>query len=652
MAIPDRKKLASYFAELMRVEESRSLKAEREIQKLYKEMLTDLQGYLGVEYAKHAVDDRLTYTILAQKNEYARFLEEVQKKVNNIVPKVNATITSVVKDTYRTAYEGMVSAVKRSANNTELEKLLGGIHLTQSQVIKAAVENPVNKLTLPKTLEKNRKTIVYNIKSTVTTGIMNGDRMSTMAQRIQQDVDQNYRKAMLIARTEVHRVRETGHNNASADIDDTLIEAESEFRMVKIWKNMQDSSVRKTSKADHRVMEGQTVLQDEDFDLGRGVTAPCPGQSGTAYNDCNCRCYVSHDLMDDEEFFEATGRHFPEVEKPKAREEEKPIPEETKPEEPTTPMQHESAEQKREQLSPDSFPDAFNLRTAKKQTKKFVDYVNSIPDADSDMISIYNSIGKMENIERNGIPFKITYGKSGHAVRMRYNGLTGKLAEVKVKIPKLDGDNITGAAQTTAHELGHYIDLLMREDASKHGGWISTRHGMSNVIDFSRRGMSDEVSDLFKKANQKIKDIRAEVKARFDARISTFRAENSAVAANAYTNYEAYRKYQKELKKMYDECEETIDYETRNQLGGINSLQDIYDALSKGAYRGNGTVTYGHGSRYYASMENQIHEIWANYCALSLTRPDLIEMLRRDKPELVAMLDKIKADIVGKVGNM
>lgn len=316
MAIPSRTKLAKYFAELQRIEEHRSLTAEKQIRKLYTEMLTNLQGFLGVEFAKFAEDDVLKYSTLAQKGEYARFLEEVQAKVNYISPKVNKVITDTVKDVYKTAYEGMVEAVAKSVNDEELAKTLSGIKLTQPQVIKAAVNNPVSKLTLSKTLEKSRKQIIYNIKQTVTVGIMNGDRMSTMANRIKNDVDQNYRKAMLIARTEVHRVRETGHNNSSNEIDKKLAEADSKYRMVKIWRSKQDIKTRRTSKADHVKMHGQVVLQEEEFNLG-DTTAPCPGESGKAHHDCNCRCRISRDLWSDEEFFEATGRHFKKVEKPK-----------------------------------------------------------------------------------------------------------------------------------------------------------------------------------------------------------------------------------------------------------------------------------------------------------------------------------------------
>ena len=650
MAIPSRTKLSRYFAELQRIEEHRSLTAEKEIQRAYKDMLKDLRGFLGVEYAKYAEDDVLTYTTLARKNEYARFLEEVQKKVNVKFKRANESITSVVKDMYKTAYEGMVNAVSKSANDEELSKLLSGIHLTPAQVIKAAVNNPVNKLKLSETLENSRKQIVYNIKSTVTNGLMNGDRMTTMASKIQQDVEMNYRKAMLIARTEVHRVRETGHNDASGAIDNTLAEADSDYRMVKIWKSMRDSHVRKTNKADHRKMNGQVVLQDEDFDLGRGVKAPCPGQSGKAYHDCNCRCYVSHDLMSDEEFFKATGRHFKEVKKTKKPAKPVDTPKQSEPVvEPKKII--EPKEPEKVKVSASNFPDTFNKGTAKKQTQKFVDYVNSLDDADSDMLSIYNSIGKMENIESNGIPFKVSYGKSGHAVGYGYH-LGGNLTKAHIKIPKLDGDNITGAAQTTAHELGHYIDMLMRSDANKHDNWISTTGKMETAIESSRAGISDKVSSLFKATNEKIKEIRASVTSRYKEKIEKFKSDNADIIKNMFSNPKAYKDYSKRYKALYTECEEVIDYETRNEMNGIDALQDIYDALSAGRYRDTDVVKYGHGSKYYRSGESQIHEIWANYCSLELTRPDLIKLLKEDKPELVAALDEIKAEVLKKVGEM
>ena len=85
--------------------------------------------------------------------------------------------------------------------------------------------------------------------------------------------------------------------------------------------------------------------------------------------------------------------------------------------------------------------------------------------------------------------------------------------------------------------------------------------------------------------------------------------------------------------------------------GGIGNLQDIYDALSGGKYRDNGTVIYGHGSKYYGrNTETAIHETIANYGALSVARPDLIKALRNDKPELVAELEATVKAMLEKAG--
>ena len=83
--------------------------------------------------------------------------------------------------------------------------------------------------------------------------------------------------------------------------------------------------------------------------------------------------------------------------------------------------------------------------------------------------------------------------------------------------------------------------------------------------------------------------------------------------------------------------------------GGIGNLQDIYDAISGGQFRDNGTVKYGHGSKYYSKSENKILETIANYGSLSVTRPDLVEELRKDKPELVAALDELIEEMGKKV---
>ena len=112
-----------------------------------------------------------------------------------------------------------------------------------------------------------------------------------------------------------------------------------------------------------------------------------------------------------------------------------------------------------------------------------------------------------------------------------------------------------------------------------------------------------------------------------------------------------YSDYKKQYNKLQSLLESERDYECRNIMGGgIGNLQDIYDALSGGVFRDTGVVKYGHGGKYYQSVNSRVHETIANYAALSVTRPDLIELLRADKPELVAELDAVIIELLKKAG--
>lgn len=86
--------------------------------------------------------------------------------------------------------------------------------------------------------------------------------------------------------------------------------------------------------------------------------------------------------------------------------------------------------------------------------------------------------------------------------------------------------------------------------------------------------------------------------------------------------------------------------------GGIGNLEDIYDALSGGLFRDNKTVKFGHGSSYYNGIEAKIDETIANYGVLSITRPDLIKELEKDKPDLVNALNQTIDEMRKKVGTI
>lgn len=304
------------IAQAKRVAEHREQDAEKEIRRMYKKLLKDLQLFLSDTYLKNAKDDVLTYGILQQKGGYAHFLEELTRQADIVTKEEAKLIKQTVTDVYTVCYDGMNSAVGQSVTDEELAERLKGLKGATPQQVKRAVENPVSGLTLDDTLEKHRKDIIWEIRRQVGIGITQGDRYTTMAKRLAEQYDMSYKKAVRITRTETHRAREAGFNDSANETHGRLIG--SGLVMAKTWRTMEDGAVRPNGKkkktgANHVLMEGQTVLQDEDFELysdGRksGDKTPAPSQSGIASQDIHCRCYASRDIMTVEEFEALTGR--------------------------------------------------------------------------------------------------------------------------------------------------------------------------------------------------------------------------------------------------------------------------------------------------------------------------------------------------------
>lgn len=187
--------------------------------------------------------------------------------------------------------------------------------------------------------------------------------------------------------------------------------------------------------------------------------------------------------------------------------------------------------------------------------------------------------------------------------------------------------------------------MFNRSDPAKYSGWFSSSHAkLSSFFQKANTDIADDIDSLFEAFDKECKRITAEINAEL-------RTATSALTDQYYARSISYSDYKKAFNKLKREASEQIDYQCRNAMGGgISSLEDIYDALSGGSARDAGLVRYGHGSKYYRDIGKRAEETLANYGALSVVRPDLIEMLRKDKPELVEALEEVIQDMLKKAG--
>lgn len=282
-----------------------------------------------------------------------------------------------------------------------------------------------------------------------------------------------------------------------------------------------------------------------------------------------------------------------------------------------------------------NLPPQFAIGKELNESKIWVDYINNnCKNADPKVLKVYNSMAKI-----NKYDFKLSHAKT-HSVSFRTNIYTDKVSDVKLTIPKVsDLQNPTGTINTILHENMHFIDFNSgKNDYSYLSESISS---LKDVVRNTEATMSDEIKELFESYNNICTNNRKSIE---DSYKSVFNDLLEDYKADRIT----YNEYRKLSKAKIKERKDLIDYEQRNAMGGgVNSLQDIYDALSGGRYRDIGIVKFGHGRKYYSYYSKRVKEIVANYGALSITRPDLIDLLKADKPALVSELDKLMDTIIG-----
>jgi len=291
----------------------------------------------------------------------------------------------------------------------------------------------------------------------------------------------------------------------------------------------------------------------------------------------------------------------------------------------------------------DDFPDYFRKNSAsKKATQTFVDALNGAEDLDPNIRKLYTHIGDMWNVPADG---KISYTVDGHALSrwMDYNGNTTKYT---LKIPKMTGDDLSGQLATAFHEIGHFIDMGTYTDKGIMGTKGMASHtflDLTKAIRSSGSAMSDEIKDLFDDFAKQYRQVQSSLQA-------TYKAKRDQLSADYRAGKITWSDYNKQWKACVKEESAEMDYQCRNLCGGgVGMLSDIYDALSGGSYRDSGTVIYGHGGRHYSSPMHQNAEIFANYMSLSVNNPDLIDMLRKDKPDLCKALDELIEEMAGGI---
>jgi len=562
-----------------------------------------------------------------------QYQEQLQKQVDGILKEMQTKQFLTVSDYLDTCYEDSFIGSIFDLHGQGVPLM---IPLDQTKMVRAIqLDSKISKGLYTK-LGEDVGVLKKRITSEVTRSIATGSSYAQCAQRLAGQTKIGYNKAVRIARTEGHRIQTT----AAMDVMESAKEKGAD--VLKQW----DAALDDVTRESHRMVDGEIREVDEKFSNGLMF----PGDpAGGAAEVVNCRCALlqrARWALDEDELQTLKDRaayfgldkseQFDDFKKNylKAVQDPEPV----------------VVTVDRDPITLDMFPRSFRGTKAEaKNTQVVLDFINGSENADPDVVKLYSKMGKMENIESQGVPFKVKHTKNS-AVNYQYRLSTGDLAEASISYPKLTLDNPIGQLNTTLHEQMHLMDMYSRTNPKKATGWCSS--SQSDLKDFFRGihgvddvKMSPKVKKMFSDFANEYNSITSQISASKRKQLSELRDQYTA-GSITYTDY----------KKQYNKIENLHDdrysWETRNALGGgVDCLQDIYDALSGGKFRDKGVVMYGHGGKYYNNIDSRCEETLANYGALSITRPELIDLLREDYPELVDMMDKTVKEMLKKVGD-
>lgn len=259
-------------------------KTERSIRRTYRELVKKVLAELGVIYQSYEKDGILTYEEMMKYDRLKKFINSLTEHVNVMSKEARVEITTLLSESYLFSYQWMGWAIEREAH-----KKLQYTTLKLEQ-IKRAINNPITGLTLSETLEKNRRDIISKIQQNVTQSLVRGSTYKEIASELNKVFDNDYKKSIRVARTETHRVREQGA------LDSAKYANKKGVVMMKKWRNMKDSRVRRTSKANHLKMDNVKIPVDALFNLGNGEYGEAPGNTGYAHHDINCRCILVYEI--------------------------------------------------------------------------------------------------------------------------------------------------------------------------------------------------------------------------------------------------------------------------------------------------------------------------------------------------------------------
>jgi uncharacterized protein with gpF-like domain len=266
---------------------------EKAILYLYKDALEEVRGILAFYYAKYAVNEQLSMQEMRRFNRYKNMQSELLQVINEITYEKKKTLDEKLSTQYGESFYYTSYLIEQEVGISLAYGLI------DPNVIKRAVQMPIDKMTLNQRLSTHRVQIVSQIRKELSIGLRKGEGYAVMANRIKGSLDGDAKKAMAVAWTESARVQNLGtYDSASQAVEQGV-------QMEKIWI----STLDKRTRPSHQAADHQKVPFDGLFSVG-GHKCEYPHDSNLPAKEVvRCRCTFITEVADISPFIERRARN-------------------------------------------------------------------------------------------------------------------------------------------------------------------------------------------------------------------------------------------------------------------------------------------------------------------------------------------------------
>lgn len=252
--------------------------AENELETIFSRALRDVLNEFSDLYTRHAVRGmEPSWTSLNRFNRVHSMLNRIVEDMTGEYQEIVRVIHTMSENVYLETYMKTHYLFQVYTNDYY------GFTIPTTEVLLAAISNPIELLTLPKVMEEHRNKIVRDLQLIIEQGLRQGRGYSDIAYEIERQLGFSKNKARTVARTEAGRVQ-------SVASELTYMEAEEKIKgalVEKTWCSSLDHRVR----AAHRKLDSQ-VADKEGYFHYRSLKSKAPRLWGVADMDINCRCTV------------------------------------------------------------------------------------------------------------------------------------------------------------------------------------------------------------------------------------------------------------------------------------------------------------------------------------------------------------------------